>query len=141
MREPTKDYVALQEIKIKLADGKVRQIQHMMSTTFWHADGTPMSVQQFMEILFGKLSQFFKDEAELRMIWSAPDMREELLQGIAEKVLAAISWPKCKKIIEAENSDLFDVLAHEAYVLTPLNGAERAARASAVMSTHFNTNQ
>jgi hypothetical protein len=31
---------------------KERAIQHMMMTTFWHADGTPMSAQQFMEMLF-----------------------------------------------------------------------------------------
>src|SRR5437867_3582964 len=30
-------------IKVKLADGKERTIQHMMATTFWHPDGTPMS--------------------------------------------------------------------------------------------------
>ena len=30
------------------------------------ADGTPMSAQQFMELLFGKLPDFFKDETELR---------------------------------------------------------------------------
>jgi type I restriction enzyme R subunit len=28
-------------IKVKLADGKARTIQHMMCTTFWHPDGTP----------------------------------------------------------------------------------------------------
>src|SRR5208337_2933184 len=49
-----------QRIKVKLADGKARTIQHMMCTTFWHPDGTPMSAQQFMELLFGKLPEFFK---------------------------------------------------------------------------------
>ncbi len=47
--------------KVKLADGKERTIQHMMATTFWHPDGTPMSAQQFMEQLFGKLPEFFKE--------------------------------------------------------------------------------
>ena len=74
-----------QKIKVKLADGKARTIQHMMVTTFWHPDGTPMSAQQFMEMLFGKLPEFFKDEAELRALWSAPDTRAKLLQGLAEK--------------------------------------------------------
>src|SRR5690348_13383683 len=31
-----------QRLKIKLADGKERSIQHMMATTFWSADGKPM---------------------------------------------------------------------------------------------------
>jgi type I restriction enzyme R subunit len=63
------------KVKVKLADGKERLIQHMVMTTFWHPDGTPMSAQQFLEALFGKLPEFFKDEAELRAIWSAPDTR------------------------------------------------------------------
>ncbi len=43
------------KIKIKLADGKERAIQHMMATTFWSADGRPMSAAQFVESLFGEL--------------------------------------------------------------------------------------
>jgi type I restriction enzyme, R subunit len=74
-----------QRIKVKLADGKERTIQHMMATSFWHPDGTPMSAQQFMEMLFGKLPSFFKNEAELRAIWSEPDTRKSLLEGLAKK--------------------------------------------------------
>jgi len=33
-------------------------------TTGKHPDGTPMSAQQFMEMLFGKLPEFFDNEAE-----------------------------------------------------------------------------
>ena len=54
------------KIRVKLADGKERTIAHMMMTSFWHPDGTPTSAQQFMELLFGKLPDFFKDETELR---------------------------------------------------------------------------
>ena len=75
------------KIKVKLADGKERTIQHMMVTTFWHPDGTPMSAQQFMEMLFGKLPEFFKDEAELRALWSAPDTRKKLLAGAGREGL------------------------------------------------------
>jgi type I restriction enzyme R subunit len=60
----------------------------MMSTTFWHPDGTPMSAQRFMEHLFGKLPEFFKDKAELRALWSVPDTRKLLLHGLAEGL-----WP------------------------------------------------
>src|SRR3546814_10408411 len=62
--------------KIKLADGKERSIQHMMMTTFWHPDGTPMTAQQFMEMLFGKLPEIFSNEAELRTLWSTPRSEE-----------------------------------------------------------------
>jgi type I restriction enzyme R subunit len=47
------------KVQVKLADGKARTIEHMMMTSFWHTDGTPMSAQQFMESLFGKLPEFF----------------------------------------------------------------------------------
>jgi type I restriction enzyme R subunit len=38
-----------------------------------------------------------------------------------------------QKIIDAENSDLFDVLAHVAYALAPLTREERANTAKAVI--------
>jgi type I restriction enzyme R subunit len=130
-----------QRIKIKLADGKARTIQHMMMTSFWHPDGTPMSARQFMELLFGRLPEFFKDEAELRALWSDPDTRVKLLQGLAEKGFGREQMAEMQKIIDAEKSDLFDVLAHIAYALPPLTREERATRAQAAIGTLFNTKQ
>jgi len=129
------------EIKVKLADGKERTIQHMMKTSFWHPDGTPMSAQQFMELLFGQLPAFFKNEDQLRAIWSIPDTRAKLLQGLAEKGFAQEQLAEMQKIIDAEKSDLFDVLAHVAYALPPLTREERAARAKVAISTNFTTKQ
>ena len=133
--------VKVQRIKVKLADGKERSIQHMIATTFWHPDGTPMSAQQFMEMLFGKLPAFFKDEAELRVIWGAPDTRKKLLEGLAEKGFGREQLAEMQKIIDAEKSDLFDVLAHVAYALPPVTREDRAAMAKVVISTHFNSKQ
>ncbi len=130
-----------QKIKVKLADGKARTIQHMMVTSFWHPDGTPMSAQQFLEMLFGKLPDFFKNEAELRTLWSAPDTRAKLLQGLAEKGFGSDQMAEMQRVINAEKSDLFDVLAHVAYALPPLTREERAANAKVVISTRFNTKQ
>jgi type I restriction enzyme R subunit len=121
--------------------GKARTIQHMMCTTFWHPDGTPMSAQQFMEMLFGKLPEFFNDEAELRALWSAPDTRKRLLQGLAEKGFGGEQLAEMQKIIDAEKSDLFDVLAHVAYALPPVTREERATRAKLDINTHFNSKQ
>ncbi|MEK6303744.1 MAG: DEAD/DEAH box helicase family protein [Acidobacteriota bacterium] len=139
--EPPDEYRKRQTIRVKLADGKARTIQHMMCTTFWHPDGTPMSAQQFMEILFGKLPEFFKDEAELRLLWSAPDTRRKLLQGLAEKGFGGDQLAEMQKIIDAEKSDLFDVLAHVAYALAPVTREDRAERAKLLISTQFNTEQ
>jgi type I restriction enzyme R subunit len=130
-----------QKIKIKLADGKARTIQHMICTTFWHPDGTPMSAAQFMEMLFGKLPEFFKDEAELRAIWSAPDTRKKLLQGLGEKGFGREQLAEMQKIIDAEKSDLFDVLAHVAYAMAPQTREERAGRARVSISASFDVKQ
>jgi len=94
-----------------------------------------------MEMLFGKLPDFFKNEDELRAIWSAPDTRKKLLQGLAEKGFGHEQLVEMQKVIDAEKSDLFDVLAHVAYALPPLTREERAAKAKVVISSHFNTKQ
>ncbi len=129
------------KIKVKLADGKERTIQHMMCTSFWHPDGTPMSAQQFMEMLFGHLPDFFRNEQELRDLWSRPDTRAKLLEGLAEKGFGKAQLAEMQKIIDAENSDLFDVLAHIAYAMPPLTRRERADNARTSILARFNTKQ
>jgi len=130
-----------QKAFIKLADGKERTIQHMMSTTFWHPDGTPMSSQQFMESLFGHLPELFKSEDELRRIWSAPATRSRLLAGLSDKGFGAEQLAEMQKIISAENSDIFDVLAHVAYAKAPVERAVRARQARTAIRNEFSTSQ
>lgn len=127
--------------KIKLADGKERTIQHMTVTSFWHPDGTPMSAAQFLEALFGKLPEFFKDEQELRNLWSEPTTRRKLLEGLAENGFGKDQLAEMQRVIEAENSDLFDVLAHVAYALTPISRDNRAESARIEIGRHFNYKQ
>jgi len=129
------------KVKVKLADGKERTIQHMMMTTFWHPDGTPMSAQQFMELLFGKLPDFFQSESELRSIWSAPDTRAKLLQGLADKDFGHDKLVAMQQLIDAENSDIFDVLAYVAYLLPPVTRVERADHARVHINSRFNAKQ
>jgi len=130
-----------QKARIKLGDGKERSIQHMLVTSFWHPDGTPMSSQQFLELLYGKLPEFVKDEAELRELWSSPDTRRKLLQGLEEKGFGAAQLAEMQMIINAANSDLFDVLAHVAYALQPIPREERAAHARLYINSKCTSKQ
>jgi len=139
--DPPVDNPTVQKIEIKLADGKARAIQHMVVTTFWHPDGTPMSAQQFLEELFGKLPEFFKDESELRTLWSDPATRAKLLEELAEEGFGPEQLSEMQRLIDAENSDLFDVLAHVAYALQPITRDNRAANARISINTHFATKQ
>ncbi|WP_347260423.1 DEAD/DEAH box helicase family protein [Rudaea sp.] len=117
--------------RVKLADGKARTIQHMTATSFWHPDGTPMSAAQFMEAMFGKLPEFFRDEDELRALWGDPETRRKLLDGLAEKGFGKAQLAEMQKVIDAEKSDLFDVLAYVAYALEPMTREQRAVQAKA----------
>jgi type I restriction enzyme R subunit len=63
------------------------------------------------------------------------------LQGLAEKGFGDDQLAEMQKIIDAEKSDLFDVLAHVAYALPTLTRAERATTAKIAISTHFNDKQ
>lgn len=129
------------KLRIKLGDGKERSLQHMLVTSFWHPDGKPMSSQQFIELLYGQLPEFVKDEAELRTLWSAPDTRSQLLQGLAEKGFGAEQLAEIQGIIAAENSDLFDVLAHVAYALPPIPRETRAQQARLYIHSRFTSKQ
>ena len=129
------------KIKVRLADGKERQLQHMTATSFWSADGRPMSAAQFLESLFGALPGFFRDEDELRRLWSDPDTRRQLLAGLADKGFGREPLAEMQKVIEAENSDLFDVLAYVSFAAPPVSRAERAAAAKAATRAEFTDKQ
>ena len=120
-----------ERVTVKLADGKARMLQHMAATTFWSADGRPMSAAQFLQSLFGVLPEFFKDEDELRKLWSDPETRQRLIDGLAERGFSREALAEMQKAVEAQDSDLFDVLAYVAFALPPVTRVERADLAKA----------
>ncbi|ACB00851.1 MULTISPECIES: EcoAI/FtnUII family type I restriction enzme subunit R [Cyanophyceae] len=117
-----------QKIKVKLADGKERELAHTQTTTFWDADGKPISAQEFIEKLFGDLPDLFKDEAELRTIWGKPDTRKSFLTGLAEKGYGDTQLKAIARIAEAEKSDVYDVLTWVAYNTKPISREERVIK-------------
>ena len=112
-------------IVVKLADGKERDIRQMVATSFWAPDGTLMSATQFIQQMFGDLPALFKDEDELRDLWSQPDTRRNLLRELEEKGYGREQLGELQRLIEAEKSDLYDVLAYIAFALPPITREER----------------
>ncbi|WP_100630110.1 EcoAI/FtnUII family type I restriction enzme subunit R [Algoriphagus formosus] len=100
------------KVKVKLGKGKERTIQHMMSTSFWSAEGKPISGEEFMTELFGELPKLFKDEEELRAIWSNPVTRRTLLQKLEEAGFPQSDLLTLQKLVDLDKSDLFDVLEY-----------------------------
>jgi type I restriction enzyme, R subunit len=129
-------------IKIKLKDGKEREIQYMMSTSFWSADGRPISAEEFLNNLFGELPGLFKSEAELRALWSHPMTRKTLLEKLADAGYGKEELSSLQKLIDAEKSDLFDVLE---YVfnseIKPITREERVAAAQSNIFAFLNAQQ
>jgi len=113
------------KLKIKLRDGKEREIQHMISTSFYSADGKPISIQEFMDNMFGAMPEFFKSEEELRKIWSNPTTRKAFLDSIAEKGFGKDELETLQKMINAEQSDLFDVLTYVSFLTQPISRTQR----------------
>ncbi|MBA3811169.1 MAG: DEAD/DEAH box helicase family protein [Caulobacteraceae bacterium] len=124
-------------LKIRLADGKERAIRHISATTFWGPDGRPMSAAQFVEALYGQLPQLFRDEEELRSIWGRPDARRALLAALAERGFGGEQLAEMSKLIDAEKSDVFDVLAYIAFTKPPITRADRVeTRAPDILSRY-----
>lgn len=124
-----------QKVKVKLRDGKEREIQHMISTSFWNADGKPISAEEFLNNLFGTLPDFFKSEEELRAIWSNPLTRKTLLEKLEEAGYGKEELAALQRLIDAEKSDLFDVLE---YVFnSDVKPMTRQARVKAAEATIF----
>lgn len=122
-------------VKVKLRDGKEREIQHMISTSFWSADGNPISAEEFLNNLFGELPKLFKDEEELRKLWGNPMTRKTLLENLESAGFPKDDLLTLQKLVDLEKSDLYDVLE---YVF---NGdyiaMTREARAKAAEATIF----
>ena len=127
--------VCIKKVKVKLHDGKEREIQHMIATSFWSADGTPISAEEFLNNLFGELPNLFKSEEELRRLWSNPVTRRTLLEKLDEAGFGKEQLTTLQKLIDAEKSDLFDVLE---YVFnSEIKPMTREARVAAAQATIF----
>lgn len=129
------------KLKIKLADGKEREIQHMISTSFWSADGKPISAEEFLRKLYGRLPDFFKSEDELRKIWSYPMTRRALLNKLADAGYGKDELAAIQKMINAENSDLFDVLEYVSFAIKPITRELRVAEAQSKIFAMLNNRQ
>ncbi len=140
LEEPTEGYK--KKVKVRLKNGKELSIQHTTQTMFWDANGTPITSEEFLNNLFGEIPNLFKSEAELRELWSNPITRKSLLEKLEAAGYGTEELNSLRKLIDAEKSDLFDVLE---YVfnsdIQPITRAQRVAAAEAAIFTIMNDKQ
>lgn len=130
------------KVKIRLSDGKTREIQAMSSTMFY-VDGKPISTEEFLQRLFNTLNlpALFGSEEALRKIWANPMTRKDLLAKLEREGCAKEDLLKLQDMIDAENSDLFDVLEYISYARKPISRIERVSKSEDNIYALLKTNQ
>lgn len=117
------------KIVIKLADGKERQISYIATTTYFSHDGGMISGEEFMNQLFGDLGDLVRDEDHLREIWGDPETRVQFFKVLADRGYDSARLEDMKRLIDAPDSDVFDVMAYVRFTLDPIARSDRADRA------------
>lgn len=108
-------------------DSAVREFLFWVETSFWNpATGQP--------ILAGDFPGFFKDEDELRKLWSLPGTRKKLLEELNEKGYSGAQLDDLRKLVHGEDSDLYDVLNYIAYHKELVPRVKRAEKAKNPLS-------
>ncbi len=130
-----------QKLKIKLSDGKNREIQYMVQTSFWSTDGKPISAEEFLKKLYGTLPDFFQSENQLHEIWSHPTTRKGLLDRLDQAGFGKDDLKNLRKLIDAEKSDLFDILKYISFATQPITREKRVIYAKPKIFTLLNKKQ
>jgi type I restriction enzyme R subunit len=128
------------KIVIELSDGKTRQIKHISSVMYWFGD-KPITAKEFVERLFSDLPQFFENEDQLREIWSDPTTRETLLLSLAEAGYDEEKLEGMKELIDAKDSDVYDVLRYVAYDSEAMSRKTRVSATQPSINNAFTDNK
>ena len=120
----------------------MREIQSMTSIYFF-VDGKPISAEEFLKKLFDtlQLPSLFESEEKLREVWSNPLTRRDLMKNLEKEGCHKDDLLKLQDIINAENSDLFDVLQYVAFAKPPVSRGARVETNKDNIFTLLNASQ
>lgn len=93
---------------------------------YWSADGKPISAAEFLERLFGDLSDMIADEDQLRAVWADPDTRENFMERLDDHGYDRGRLDDIRRLVDAPDSDLFDVFGYVLFDHAPRTRHERA---------------
>jgi type I restriction enzyme R subunit len=99
----------------------------MSATNFFSPDGKLLSAAQFIQSLYDtlRLPEMLKSEEHLRKLWSDPTTRVALLDRLADAGFRRDDLTAIQSLIDAQSSDLFDVLQYIAYAKPTMTRKER----------------
>ena len=132
-----------EKIVVRLSNGKELAFQNMTEKMFYSVDGKTMTLAEFIQSLFNTLDmpEFFKNEEELRAIWSVPATRKQLLHNLENAGFPQKQLEDIQDLIDAQSSDLFDVLEYVKYHFTPVLREARAIISRSIMETELTAKQ
>ena len=87
------------------------------------------------------LPEVFESEDKLRELWSVPSTRKVLLKNLEIYGFGLDDLIEIQKIIDAEKSDIFDVLEFVAFAKKPLTRSERIENTEEIMKKAFSNDQ
>lgn len=120
------------KVTIDIKGKKLKVIN--IETTYVGENGIPLKTHDYLELLIGVLGKFYDDEDGLRQIWANPTNRKDLLAKLRDMNIDESQLNDLKQIFDAQNSDIYDVLAHLSF---NLNIKTRSERALAVENSDF----
>ena len=128
-----------EKIVIKLAEGKELTIKSM-STSLFYFQGQPITAEEFIKKLFNTITlpNILKSEEELRELWRSPITRSELLKKLKENGFTLSDLRSIQSLIEAEDSDIYDVLEYIAYAKKPISRTQRVEQSEDLMQDNLN---
>tara|TARA_R110002020_G_scaffold389217_3_gene599803 strand:- start:6235 stop:6753 length:519 start_codon:yes stop_codon:yes gene_type:complete len=92
---------------------------------YWSPEGKPITAKEFVERMFADMPKFFENEDQLREIWSDPTTREKLLNDLVEAGYGNEMLDMMRDLIDAKDSDVYDVLRYVAYATDAVSRQER----------------
>lgn len=119
-------------VVIELGKGHVRKVKFIRDDMFWGKDGKPVSTSEFLNDMFDTLPQFFSSHDDLVQQWADPETRFKLLGKLAAAGYGMDVLNQIRKLMDAEKSDLLDVLEYIAYEIEPIDRQERVDNADSL---------
>ena len=121
------------KVIVRLSDKRSMELKTTWTERFQFGDEL-ISIEEFIQRLFGKLPQFFNGPEDLRKQWEHPDTRQALLNHLEREGFHEEKLQTIQRVMGREDCDLLDVLEYIAYETEPM---ERTKRVELVKQDYY----